>query len=212
MENILSQLEFHGRRIYYAPDPQKGVAFKTVVAHISNEGGELFNEGQFNAPAVEVPDLSNIKGQILPDMTCTCHGVEVAVDEQTGEYEILRIVAAIDCGKAVNRNSAEGQLEGGTLYNLGWLRESLHWQDGVTKGNTFSTYLIPTSADAPDIETIMLESRGGLGPYGAKGVGEPSDNSIAPAAVNAICDATGLSFTTNHVTPEVLLKALKNKK
>ena len=209
--NIEGQLEFHDRKIYYAPDPQKSVDFKTVIAHISNEGGELFNEGQFNAPAVEVPDLSDIKGQILPDMTYTCHGVDVAVDEETGEYEILRIIAAIDCGKAINRNSCEGQVEGGAIYNMGWLREDLHWKDGITKANSFATYLIPTAVDAPDVETILLESRGGIGPYGAKGVGEPADNSICPAAVNALSDAIGVEFFCTNVKPEDVLKALKEK-
>lgn len=210
VEHILGQLVFADKKIYYGPDPGKSVDFVTVVAHVSNEGGELFSEGQFNAPFTEVPDLNNIKGQILPDMTYTCHGVEVAVDEETGDYQVLRIVAAIDCGKAVNRNSAEGQLEGGTVYNLGWLREDLAWDRGITRGNSFATYLIPTSADVPDIETIILESRGGLGPYGAKGVGEPSDNSIAPAIVNAIADATGLEFTTPLIKPETLFLALQN--
>ncbi|MDO4582261.1 MAG: xanthine dehydrogenase family protein molybdopterin-binding subunit [Bacillota bacterium] len=211
VENILGQLEFHDRKIYYAPDPQKAVDFKTVVAHVSNEQGELFNEGQFNAPAIEVPDLSNIKGQILPDMTYTAHGVEVAVDEETGEYEVLRVIAAIDCGKAINRNSCEGQVEGGAIYNLGWLREDLCWRDGVTKANKFSTYLIPTSADVPDVETVLIESRGGVGPYGAKGVGEPADNSITPATVNAINDAIGVSFHTTTIRPEDILFALKKK-
>ncbi|MEG2212627.1 MAG: molybdopterin cofactor-binding domain-containing protein, partial [Clostridiales bacterium] len=207
-----NQLTFQDRQIFYTPDPQRTVAFKTVVGHISNEGGELFVEGQYNAPFTEVPDLTNIKGQILPDMTFTCHGVEIAIDEETGEYEVLRIIAAVDCGKAVNRNSCEGQMEGGAIYNLGWLREDLHWENGITKANSFATYLIPTAVDAPDVETILLESRGGLGPYGAKGVGEPADNSIDPAAVNAIRDAIGIHFDCTMVKPEHIVKAIKERK
>lgn len=209
----VNQLTFGDRKIYYTPDPQRSVPFGAVVAHISNEGGELFNEGQFNAPFTEVPNLANIKGQILPDMTYTCHGVEVAVDEETGAYEILRLIAAIDCGVAVNRNSAEGQVEGGAVYCLSWLRENLAWNKGVTGGRNFSTYLIPTASDVPDIETIMLESHGGLGPYGAKGVGEPSDNSIAPATINAISDALdGIKFNCTLVRPEDVLKAIKQQR
>ena len=65
----------------------------------------------------------------------------------------------------------------------------------------------------PDIETIVVESGGGLGPYGAKGIGEPSDNSIAPAVVNAIRDAigTGLNLNKMPITPEKILNAIRGK-
>lgn len=205
------ELTFYDRKVFYTNDPQRSLPFVTVVGHVSNDGELLFHEGQFNAPFSEVPDLTNIKGRILPDMTYTAHGVEVAVDEETGEYEVTRIVAAVDCGKAINRNSCEGQMEGGASYNQGWVMEDLAWDKGITRGNSFATYLIPTAVDVPEIDTILLESGGGLGPYGAKGVGEPADNSICPAIVNAIHDAIGVSFHTTLVKPHDVLKALKTK-
>jgi CO/xanthine dehydrogenase Mo-binding subunit len=205
------ELTFYGRKIFYTNDPQRCLPFVTVVGHVSNDGELLFHEGQFNAPFSEVPDLTDIKGRILPDMTYTAQGVEVAVDEETGLYEVLRIVAAVDCGKAINRNSCEGQMEGGAVYNQGWVMEDLAWQQGVTRGNSFATYLIPTALDAPEIETVLLESGGGLGPYGAKGVGEPADNCICPAIANAIRDAAGVSFFTTLIKPQDVLKALKDK-
>ncbi|MDL2217719.1 xanthine dehydrogenase family protein molybdopterin-binding subunit [Christensenellaceae bacterium OttesenSCG-928-M15] len=206
------ELTFRDSKIVFTNDPQKWIPFTTAVGHVSNDGELLFHEAQFNAPFTEVPDLTNIKGRIHPDMTFTCHGAEVAVDEETGEYEVTRIIAAIDCGKAINRNSVEGQMEGGASYNMGWLREDLRWTKGVTKGNSFSTYHIPTSLDQPDVETIIVESGGGLGPYGAKGVGEPVDNSICPACVNAINDAVGVSFHTTLVKPEQICLALHEKR
>jgi CO/xanthine dehydrogenase Mo-binding subunit len=206
------ELTFYDRKIFYTNDPQRSLPFVTVVAHVSNDGELLFHEGQFNAPFSEVPDLTNIKGRIWPDMTYTAHGAEVAVDEETGEYEVLRIVAAVDCGKAINRNSCEGQIEGGAIYNQGWVMEDLAWKDGITRGNSFATYLMPTALDAPEIETVLLESGGGLGPYGAKGVGEPADNGICPAIVNAIRDAVDVSFFTTLVKAQDVLKAIKAKK
>ena len=205
------ELSFRNRQIVFTNDPQKSIPFVTAVAHVSNDGELLYHEGQFNAPFTEVPDLTDIKGRIHPDTTFTAYGVEVAVDEETGEYETLRIVACIDCGKAINRNSVEGQLEGGASYNLGWLREDLRWEKGVTRGNSFSTYLIPTSLDVPDVETIVIESGGGLGPYGAKGIGEPTGNAICPASINAICDATGISLFTTLAKPQDVLKAIMAK-
>jgi CO/xanthine dehydrogenase Mo-binding subunit len=172
----------------------------------------LENIAQFNAPFTEVPDLNDIKGELNPDITYTCHGVELAVDEETGKIELLRVIAASDAGRIINKNSCEGQIEGGCVYHSWWpTMEDLKWENGITLANNFSTYLIPTAADVPDIETILLESGGGLGPYGAKGIGEPSDNSIAPAVVNAIRDATGVCFTEMPVTPEKILSALKKQ-
>jgi len=195
-------------KAYVINNPDTNIDFVTVVGHVSNDGEELFNEGQFNAPFTEVPDLSNIRGRILPDFTYSAHAAEVAVDELTGEYEIRRIVAAYDVGKAINRNSCEGQLEGGAVYCMWYMKEDLKWRNGITKANKFSTYLIPTSLDAPEVKLCVMESGGGLGPYGAKGVGEPADNSITPAILNALKDATGFRFTNFPVTSETVLDGL----
>jgi len=191
-------------------NPMESVPFVKVVGALSNDGIPLFHEGQFNAPFTDVPNLHDIRGRVWPDYTYSAHAVEVAVDEETGQFEIRKIVLCYDVGKALNKNSCEGQLEGGAIYNMGYVTENMGWENGYTKGNTFSTYLIPTAADTPEIETIMVESGGGLGPYGAKGVGEPADNSIAPAIVNAIYDAVGVRMKEMPVTPEKLLNAIKN--
>ncbi|MEG1548624.1 MAG: xanthine dehydrogenase family protein molybdopterin-binding subunit [Clostridia bacterium] len=210
----VESLALGDRKVYLVNNPMVNMPFVSVVGNLSNDGGELETIAQFNAPFTEVPDLSDIKGQLNPDLTYTCHGVEVAVDEETGEFEILRLIAGIDAGKMINKNSCEGQVEGGCVYNALWAtHEDLQWRGGITKANSFSTYLIPTSVDVPDVETVILESGGGLGPYNAKGIGEPSDNSIAPAVVNAICDAIGNDNALNFmpITFEKILKAVKTR-
>jgi len=206
------ELQMINEKISFINDPTHFLPFVKVVAAVSNDGTELFHEGQFNAPFTDVPNLSDIKGRVLPDFTYSAHAVEVAVDEETGQFQVERIVACYDVGKAINKNSCEGQLEGGAIYNQGWVTEDLKWQQGVNKAATFHEYLMPTSLDAPDVETIMVESGGGLGPYGAKGVGEPADNSIAPAILNALADAVGVRVGDMPVSPEKLLRAIKNKK
>ncbi len=208
-------LTIDGHQVFLTADPSTSLPYQTVVAALSNEGGELECIAQFNAPFSEVPVLMDIKGQVNPDMTYTCHGVEVAVDEETGVYEILRLIAGVDAGKVINRNSCEGQIEGGCIYHAMWAtHEDLQWRKGITKANDFSTYIIPTSADVPDVETVILESGGGLGPYGAKGVGEPADNSIAPALISAISDAIGtdLNLDKMPVTYEKIMNACKGIK
>jgi CO/xanthine dehydrogenase Mo-binding subunit len=90
-------------------DPDQSVPFVTLVAALSNDGTPLFYEGQYNAPFSEVPNLMDIKGRILPDMTYTAHAAEVAVDEETGRFEVLRVVACADVGKAINRTAVKAR-------------------------------------------------------------------------------------------------------
>lgn len=199
-------------KAYVVNNPDISIPFVEVVGHVSNDGENLFNEGQFNAPFTEVPNLMNLRGRTWPDYTYSAHAVEVAVDMETGQYDVLKLVAAYDVGKAINRNSCEGQLEGGAIYNMWYLKEDIKWRKGITKANTFSTYVIPTSVDSPEVKLKMIESGGGLGPYGAKGVGEPADNSITPAITNALKDAVGVRFTHMPITAEVVLQGIMDKK
>lgn len=191
----------------------KSMSLKELIGICANEGMELFCEAQFNAPFTEVPSSELIEGRTHPDFTFGAYAVELAVDEETGEVEVLKIVACYDVGKAINRLNVEGQLEGGAAYCLGYaLTEELVVDKGVIKTPSFSEYLVPTAVDLPDIRPIILESGSGLGPYGAKGIGEPACNAIAPAILNAIRDAVGVRLTTLPATPERIVRALKGER
>ena len=208
------QLRFGDHRIYFRDNADTFMPFVEVVNNLSNDGGELECIAQFNAPFSEVPDLLNIRGRVNPDMTYTAKGFEVAVDEETGQAEILRMVIGADAGRCLNRNSYEGQLEGGAVYHSLWATtEDLAWINGIATCNNYDGYLLPTTVDVPELEDVVLESGGGLGPYGAKGIGEPSDNDSAPAMINAIADAVGVDMNMNYmpVSPEKVLWAIKGK-
>ncbi|MDN5344063.1 MAG: hypothetical protein PWQ18_174 [Clostridia bacterium] len=193
-------------------DPQQRISLKEVINACATEGIELFCEAQFNAPFTEVPASEVISGRTFADFTFGAHAVEVAVDVETGAVEVRKLVACYDVGKAINVLNVEGQLEGGAIYCLGYaLMEELAVEQGRIKTPSFSEYLIPTSADVPDVETILIESGAGLGPYGAKGVGEPACNSIAPAILNAIRDAVGVRVTSLPATPEKIALALRKE-
>lgn len=200
-------------KAYVVNNPDNFVNFVDVVAHLSNDGYHLESQGQFNAPFTEVPDLTSLRGRIHPDYTYSAHAVEVAVDEATGKFDVVHIVAALDVGRCINRNSCEGQLEGGAIHNMGYVTEDMGIEGykGITRGNKFSTYLIPTSVDAPHVDLRVVESGGGVGPYGAKGVGEPSANSIHSAILCALRDATGHRFCSMPVRPEDVLAAVMEK-
>ena len=88
------------------------------------------------------------------------------------------------------------------------MMEEVIAEKGVTLNPTLAEYLIPTSVDAPDVETIVLQSGGGVGPFGAKGIGEPSCVPTAPAFANAVSDAIGVRIYDLPITPEKILKAL----
>jgi CO/xanthine dehydrogenase Mo-binding subunit len=185
---------------------------KDALKACASAGIPLGNLAQFNAPAREVGDVQNVHGQIFPDFTFGTHAAEVAVDTDTGQVEVLKFVASFDVGQTINRLSAEGQLEGGSVCGLGYaLLEDLKLSEGRTVTSALDTYLVPTSMDTPDVVPILLESGGGLGPFGAKGIGEPSSTSGAPAIVNAVADAIGIWITELPLTPERVLRALKER-
>ena len=194
-----------------APE-SKSLPLKDVLRACASAGIPLWNLAQFNAPAREVGDAQNVEGQIFPDFTFGTHAAEVAVDIDTGQVRVLKFVASFDVGQVINRLSAEGQLEGGSVCGLGYaLLEDLKMDGGKTLTPALDTYLVPTSLDTPDVIPIMIESRGGVGPFGAKGIGEPSSTSGAPAIVNAVADAVGVHLTELPLTPERVLRALRAK-
>ncbi len=190
-------------------DPDRVLALDEVVKACAADGIQLYNVAQFNAPARELIDFKTGQGQVFADFTFGTHAIEVAVDMDTGKADVLKIIACFDVGQAINPLSAEGQLEGGALYGLGYgMIEEVILNNGHTLTPSLAEYLIPTSVDAPDVQTIMIESGGGVGPFGAKGLGEPSCVSVAPAFVNAVCGAIGVRIYDLPLTPEKILKAL----
>jgi CO/xanthine dehydrogenase Mo-binding subunit len=165
---------------------------------------------QFNAPFRELIDFKTGQGQVFPDFTFGTHGAEVSIDTETGKIKILKLIASYDVGRAINRLSAEGQLEGGTIQGVGYaVMEDVILEKGVTLTPSYSEYLVPTSLDVVDVNKVMIESGGGIGPFGAKGIGEPSMTSIPAAIANAVYDALGVRIFDLPLTPERIVNALK---
>jgi CO/xanthine dehydrogenase Mo-binding subunit len=190
----------------------KMLSLTEVVKACASDGLPLYHVALFRAPFRTLTQFKQIEGQVFPDFTYGTHAVEVAVDEETGKVKVLKLVASYDVGRAINRLSVEGQLEGGAIYGMGYgLTEEVVVEKGQIKTPSFSEYLVPTSMDVPEVETIVVESGDGVGPFGAKGVGEPSVNSIAPAIANAVYDAVGVRIRDLPLTPEKVLKAIQQK-
>jgi CO/xanthine dehydrogenase Mo-binding subunit len=127
------------------------------------------------------------------------------VDVELGTVKVLRVTAAHDVGQAINPMLIEGQVEGGIAQGIGMaLMEE--WIPGRT--DNLHDYLIPTVGDVPEIETILIEDKEPLGPFGAKGVGEPALIPTAAAILNAIRDATGITIRKVPATPDRVRAAI----
>jgi CO/xanthine dehydrogenase Mo-binding subunit len=139
-------------------------------------------------------------------------GAEVAVDPETGQVRILRIVSAHDVGTIINPVLHQGQIEGGMIQGLGFsLMEDLADEDGKIVPASLGDYKIPNVRDVPPLETIFVKDRRGPAPYESKAIGEHSTSPTAAAIVNAIYDATGIQIKETPVTAECIYMALRKK-
>ncbi len=138
----------------------------------------------------------------------------VGVDTETGEIDMVKYIAIPEMGLAINIAGVEGQCEGGMVQGLGYtLFENLVVKEGRVMTRNYSTYIIPTALDLPDIlETIIVEDPEKTGPFGAKGVGEMPTIPVAPAIANAVYDAVGIRFNKLPILPEEVAAALRKKK
>lgn len=148
--------------------------------------------------------------RVFPDFTFGTHLADVEVDRDTGQVRVLRYVAAHDVGRAINPSSVRGQIIGGAVQGLGQaLLEEVVMEEGVNLTGGLFQYLIPTAADVPDIEAVILESGEGMGPFGARGIGEPPIGPPAAAIASAIHDAVGARPTMLPITPERVLACVE---
>jgi len=142
------------------------------------------------------------------------HFAEVEVDTETGKVRVLDYVAAADCGVAVNPKLAEGQMEGAVLNGMSYaLSEQMVFDErGRMLNPSFFDYKIFTTADAPPIRTILVETYEPTGPFGAKSIAEIGINGPLPAIANAVYDACGVRLKKAPFTPERVLTALLARK
>ncbi len=174
-------------------------------------GGKMLMAEYFYDPANENFD-KEFKGNLSVSYAYGTHGVEVEVDKETGQVKILNYVAAHDVGKAINPLLLEGQIYGGGLQGIGYaLGEKMIYVNGELKNGNFLDYKIPTVKDVPPVQAVIVETDEKDGPFGAKGIGEPGLVPTAPAIANAIYDAVGIRIKDLPITPEKVLKALKEK-
>jgi len=137
----------------------------------------------------------------------------VAVDPDTGEVEVLDLVAIQDVGRALNPALVEEQVHGGVGQGIGWaLHEAMRWsENGQPLNPSFLDYDLPKASQLPPIAVELVEVPSPIGPFGAKGVGEPPVVPTAAAIANAIADAIGVHLSELPITPERMLAALRDR-
>lgn len=212
-EQDIENLELADGKVYVKSDPENFLPLAELTKMCAAEGLPLSNLALFKAPFTDPIDPETGQGDIFPDFTFGAHAVEVAVDTETGEITLLKSVGCHDVGRAINPIAVEGQIQGGSAQGLGYaLMEEVQVVEGVIQTPSLSEYLIPTSRDLPTTKAIILESGTGLGPFGAKGIGEPSLTPAAPAVANALTNALGVRIKDLPLTPEKVLAAIEEAK
>ena len=174
--------------------------------------GALKTFSQYKQPVGIEWDDEHYRGDAYGAYAWAVYVAEVSFDAATYEARVEDFVAVQEVGRVIHPVLAAGQIEGGVAQGIGWtLYESVVWQDGRMANGQMTNYIIPTSADIPDIRVHFFENPTPLGPAGAKGIGELPMDGPAPAILNAVEQATGIAFNYVPLTPEAIMDALERE-
>ncbi len=208
------QLEARDRSIQVRDFPQRKLPIGEVANRaLSVIGQPPLGSASYN-PQTAPLDPDTGQGKPFATYVYATQIAEVDVDDETGEVDIVRIVAAHDCGTPINPMLIEGQVQGGISMGVGFALQEEILFDGAGRqlNPNLTNYIMPTSLDLPEIEVEIVESYDASGPFGAKGVGEPTSVPTAAAILNAIHDAVGVRITSLPATSEKILAAIKEKR
>jgi CO/xanthine dehydrogenase Mo-binding subunit len=195
-------------RAFVRGAPDRALPLASVVKAAIADGRPVQALEKYDAPSAPTIDPTTGQGKAFNDYTFGTHAIEVEIDEETGQTRVSRLVTSFDAGRVMHRANAEGQLEGGAVQGLGYaLMEEIALDHGVSRNPHLADYKIPTSLDVPAIQAVLLESGNGLGPFGAKGLGEPAMTPSIAAVANAVSHALGVRVTELPITAERVLAA-----
>jgi len=200
---------------YRAGAQDKGLTFEEVVREALKASGTTTVTGTYST----IPQShggKKYRGAAIGGTmgySYSAQVVEVTVDEETGQATVDKVWVAHDCGKALNRLTVEGQVQGSVWMGMGQaMTEEAGYHDGLLVTANMLDYRVPTIQDSPPIEVGIVESNDPHGPFGAKEAGEGSLAAFLPALTNAIADATGLRFNNLPVTPDRVFAAIEKRR
>jgi xanthine dehydrogenase molybdenum-binding subunit len=193
-------VEFVHGRVQVKGMPKKYISLADAARGIAHFPGESPITGQG----------SNEGLQLSPVFVVGVADVEV--DKETGKVRVLSYAVAQDVGLAINPTLVEGQIQGAVAQGIGWaLSENYIFHKGVMQNATLLDYRMPTAADVPFIDTLLVEVSFDASPFGIRGVGEPPLVPSLAAIANAIHSATGVRLKALPMTPEAILRSIKTR-
>lgn len=200
---------------YRAVAQDNGLSFSEVAREALKETGTITVTGNYST----IPEShggNKYRGAAIGGTmgySYSAQVVEVTVDEDTGVVTVDQVWVAHDCGKALNRLTVEGQVQGSVWMGMGQaMSEETAYHDGLMLTGNMLDYRVPTMLDSPPIEVGIVESNDPHGPFGAKEAGEGSLAAFLPALTNAIADAIGLRFNDLPVTPDRVFAELEKRR
>jgi CO/xanthine dehydrogenase Mo-binding subunit len=192
-------------------NPSARIPLRDVATAAYWTGFPLMHLAFSKAPDA-VFDHETHQGSVYIAYNFGTHLFDVKVDTHTGRVEVLRHLACHDVGKVINPLGFEGQVEGGSLFGFGLAHmEEVLYRDGRIINPNFADYALPSIKDRLPTEAMAVEDPTPIGPYGAKGVGEPPVAGAAAAFANAVSNATGIRFTKLPITRQDILLGLRGR-
>ncbi len=210
LESRSGDLAIAKSKVYVKHAPENAISIAEVLNQHYGPSATVLGKGYYYPEMPE--EAAEYYSRYMVFWLLGANGAEVEVNRRTGEVKVLKIWSAFDAGKVINPNTCEGQIQGGASMGLGFaLSEELMFQDGDVMNPSFLSYKLPSALDMPEVETIFVEHPHKDGPFGAKGVGETTNVPVPPAIGNAIYDAVGVRIRNLPITPDKILKALRQK-
>ena len=188
----------------YSPDEFRVACQRYVAAR-----GPLRSWSRYEAPTDIFWDDEKYRGEAYAAFAWAIYIAEVTVDLTTYSVSVDDFVALQEVGKVLHPLLARGQIIGGIAQAIGFsLYEKVVWQNGRMQNCQMTNYIMPTASDLPSIRVLFEELGNVYGAYGAKGIGELPMDGPAPAIVNAVEDALGVSFDSVPLLPEDIMDGL----
>jgi CO/xanthine dehydrogenase Mo-binding subunit len=195
------------------PKPVATLPEMALKATFKRGGLPVMGQGDYTVPEwVGFTDNKTQYGNYSIAYTFITQVAEVAVDLQTGVADVTNVWCAVDLGKVFNPKASEGQVEGGVMMGIGYaLTEDYVLENGVMQNPNFHDYKVPSFSNLPKINSYFIEEPDPNTPFGAKSIGEAIGDPTAAAVANAIYDAVGVRVKDLPITPEKILRALREK-
>ncbi|MEK7849694.1 MAG: molybdopterin cofactor-binding domain-containing protein [Candidatus Omnitrophota bacterium] len=206
-------LDIRDEQVVKKQDGSAVMSFDRAVqlCYSFNYGHLIIGRGSYNPKTTPI-DFRTGEGNVSGSYGFEAQVAEVEVNKKTGQVKVIKMYDVHDIGYPINPMSVHGQIEGSIVMGIGYtLHENLKFNEGRVVNPSFSKYRIPRATDISPIESIFIETNDPQGPFGAKGMGEASLLPTAAAIANAIYDAVGVQIKDLPITPQKVLKAIREK-